>query len=590
MKNKNRTIALGVIIAILVTGLIASAGAQPYYDAYFTSIMVTNGNDTIELVGGGTAKVYDGQKTWKNLTFYNEGCGLFGADLYTKIYANDTLSGTSSERYVWLGSYSNDDWYSTLYGPAFWQYKVELWWDSGGTHYLEDRNYFNIKVVKLSVSDWSPSTLSVERGKTAASTLSISFENGGNDYMYSASMSVVDSDGLTISPDTQNLQDIASGGTKSTSFSVTAPSTATLGTHTVSFQINYNDFRGVSHSETKTTSIDVTKLSTSIALTLQPSSLKKGASTTITAKLTDGNNVALASKAIDLTIGTTSLGSVNTDSSGNAIKTYSATVDVGTYVIKASYSGSTDYGSSSATSNLIINKLDTTQTINAPSVKVGATATIATTLKDENGNPVQDASIDFYLFQNNVWLKISSATTNAVGQASITRTFDTAGDYQIKTVYAGSTNHNKVNATATLTISQFTTTMTIDIPSATQGKECTLKATLKDENGSPMQNIDIDFYIYEANTWTKIGTTKTDSNGVASLSYTPSSTGAFQVKAVFGGTTNYAQSSSTPSSLNVAMDYTLYYIGGGIIAVVIMGVAGYMVFRRRKKVAVPSQK
>ena len=94
---------------------------------------------------------------------------------------------------------------------------------------------------------------------------------------------------------------------------------------------------------------------------------------------------------------------------------------------------------------------------------------------------------------------------------------------------------------------------------------------------------DLDFYIYEENAWKKIGTAKTDSNGVASLEYTPTSTGTFQAKAMFSGTTNYAQSSSTSTDLNVAMDYTLYYIGGGMIAVAIIGVVGYIVFRRRKK-------
>jgi hypothetical protein len=62
-----------------------SGNAQPYYDAYFTSIMVTHGNGDIELISGGTAKVYDGQLTWINLTYYNERCGVFGANLYTKI-------------------------------------------------------------------------------------------------------------------------------------------------------------------------------------------------------------------------------------------------------------------------------------------------------------------------------------------------------------------------------------------------------------------------------------------------------------------------------------------------------------------------
>jgi len=492
MEKKSSIVTLGIIIAVLVSGLIVSVKAQPYYDAYFTSIMVTNGNDTIELISGGTAKVYDGQTAWENLTFYNGRCGVFGASLYTEIYLNDTLSGTSSERYVFKGAYSNDDWPSTESGPAVWKYTVKLWWDSSGTLYLEDVKTFYINVVKLFVSVWSPSTLTVERGKTTTSTLSISFKNGGNDYMYNTKMSITDSGGLEITPQSQTLQDIASGGTKSTSFSITAPNTATIGMKSVSLKVEYNDFRGVSHSETKNASITVGKLGTSIALNFQPSSLKKGSSTAMTAKLVDGNNNPLANRDINFYVGTTSIGSATTDSSGNAVKTYTANLDAGTYVINASYSGSTDYGSSSATSNLIVNP--------------------------------------------------------------------------------------------------FTTTLTIDVPSATQGKPITIKATLKDENGNPIQNANVDFQLYNGSSWKSIGSGTTDSSGVASITYTPLNTGAFQVKAVFSGTTNYSQSTSTTGSLGVGIDYTPYYIGCGTIGVVIAGVVGYMVFRRRKKATLPSQK
>jgi len=291
---------------------------------------------------------------------------------------------------------------------------------------------------------------------------------------------------LDVSPQSRSLGDISSGGTKSTSFSITAPTTATLGTHTVSFQIDYDDFRGVSHSETKTASVSVAKLGTSITLDLEPSSINIGDSTTITATLVDGNANSIENQEITFSIGATTIGTASTDSSGNAVRPYTANVDAGTYVIEASYTESTDYGPSSATNNLIVNP--------------------------------------------------------------------------------------------------FTTTLTIDVPSATEEKECTIKATLKDENDNPCMHTDLDFYIYEENAWKKIGTAKTDSNGVASIEYTPTSTGTFQFKATFGGTTNYAQSSSTSTDLNVAMDYTLYYIGGGIIAVAIIGVIGYVVFRRRRKV------
>ena len=131
------------------------------------------------------------------------------------------------------------------------------------------------------------------------------------------------------------------------------------------------------------------------------------------------------------------------------------------------------------------------------------------------------------------------------------------------------------------------TSLTIAVPSAPQGKECTIEATLKDENDNPLQNTDIDFYVCGTS---KIGTAKTDSNGVASLKFTPPTTGTYKVNAMFSGTTNYAQSSSEDVYIIlIDIDYTPYIVGGGIIALAIIGVAGYIVFRRRKK-AMPTPK
>jgi len=42
---------------------------------------------------------------------------------------------------------------------------------------------------------------------------------------------------------------------------------------------------------------------------------------------------------------------------------------------------------------------------------------------------------------------------------------------------------------------------------------------------------------------------------VVGRSYTPSKIGTFQVRALFSGATNYSQSTSLTSSLNVGMDY-----------------------------------
>jgi 5-hydroxyisourate hydrolase-like protein (transthyretin family) len=158
-----------------------------------------------------------------------------------------------------------------------------------------------------------------------------------------------------------------------------------------------------------------------------------------------------------------------------------------------------------------------------------------------------------------------------------------AGTYVVNASYAGSADYGSSSGTSNLIVNPFTTTLTIDVPSATQGQSVTLKATLIDENGNPVQGMSIQFQMYDGTSWTNMSSANTDSNGVASISYTPSSTGSFQVKAIFAGAINYASSQSTSANLNVGMNYTPYYVGGGIIVLIVLGAIGYWIFRTRRK-------
>ena len=140
------------------------------------------------------------------------------------------------------------------------------------------------------------------------------------------------------------------------------------------------------------------------------------------------------------------------------------------------------------------------------------------------------------------------------------------------------------------------TSLTLAVLSPPTEKECTIAATLKDENGNPLSNMDIDFYFCGTD---RIGTNKTDLDGVASLKlsddlplfryprlglFETKITATWKINAVFKGTTNYAQSSSEDAYIAfVLIDYTPYMVGGGLIALAIIGVVGYIVFRRRKK-------
>jgi hypothetical protein len=123
--------------------------SQPYYDAWFTHIYITNGNSEIDLIDGGTATVYDGQELETKLTFYNDACGFLGADLYTKIYEWGENEATSKETWVRKGSTDTDSFSTTRSGKTIIPYKVELWWENYGEHLLVDVKEYNVKIVNL---------------------------------------------------------------------------------------------------------------------------------------------------------------------------------------------------------------------------------------------------------------------------------------------------------------------------------------------------------------------------------------------------------------------------------------------------------
>jgi hypothetical protein len=250
MKSQVSLVTILIIVIVTCSLSIPSIRSQPYYDAWFTHIYVTNGNDEIDLINGGTAKIYDGQLAVKKLTLYNHGCGSWGADLYTRIYRNTEHVGTSSETYVSKGSSDTDEFSATLSGPATYSYKVELWWENWGEHLLVDEKQFSINVVKIWVSNWSSSELSVERGFESGK-LDITLSNGGTDLMYYVSLLVIDTSGLTITPITPVLLGhIAAGGTKTKTFTVGARGDMDPMDYSVTFRITYDDLRGVAHTET----------------------------------------------------------------------------------------------------------------------------------------------------------------------------------------------------------------------------------------------------------------------------------------------------------------------------------------------------
>jgi len=325
------------------------------------------------------SKIYQGDEDSWSFTIYNEECSvdIWGrAWFFFKFYENGRLildeyqdggtwqcnKGKSVTR-----SYS----FSAKAGPRVCDFKIELYWDHEGTPYLQDTVSFTVTIVRVYIDAWSPSSCTALLGMTTPSTLSISLKNGGNDYMYDVKISVVDSAGLQVSPQSQDLVSIVAGGSKSTSFSVTAPATLTPGTYTVKFQVAYDDFRGISHTETRSAQVLVRKSNTKITLSLESESVSVGSSITMKATLKDEMGNSICDAVVDFYIYKENtweiIDSVDTDSEGVASTIYTPTVS-GSFQIKAVYKGSNIYlESESITASLdVFEAHDIARTLNLP--------------------------------------------------------------------------------------------------------------------------------------------------------------------------------------------------------------------------------
>ena len=457
MKGKHLLLMV-LFIGILMSSLslVSLANAQQYRrGVYFDNVTVIQIHPEgkyykpIDLTNGGTAKVYDNDNLYEFLSFYdnenNENLSLTGT---VYIYENiDNELRFTDNRSVAFGFTGNSIWTTKASDPGIHHWKVELWWEN---NILEDSKEFDMWVVKLFVENWSPAPLTVEKGKTAPSSWSINFKNGGNDGMENVSISVVDLAELQITPTSQNLGNIIAGGTKSTSFSVTAPFTLPVENRTVKFQITYYDFMGISHTETMSAPVNVDRLSTSITLSVDPSSVKKDSSCTITAKLVNANGDPVANQEISFSVGTTSIGSENTYSSGKATQIFVANVDAGTYAISASFAGAVDYKPSKQTTNLTVEPFKTTLVLDIvpSSATLGDKVTIKAILKDEKGIPLPNENVEFQINDKT----IDSATTDSNGVASIQYKTSIAGTLDVKAVFAGETNYENSSTIAKLVV------------------------------------------------------------------------------------------------------------------------------------------
>jgi len=124
-----------------------------------------------------------------------------------------------------------------------------------------------------------------------------------------------------------------------------------------------------------------------------------------------------------------------------------------TYRYDQNYAPEKNFPSIRIVSKCMVSRLETSLSLEVPnSATQGQTITIVAALKDETGQSIEGATLDFYVKAGGDTIRLGSATTNASGSASILYVPTTVGDIHIEVAYGGNENYAESHASAILNI------------------------------------------------------------------------------------------------------------------------------------------
>ena len=196
------------------------------------------------------------------------------------------------------------------------------------------------------------------------------------------------------------------------------------------------------------------------------------------------------------------------------------------------------------TINTIPTTIPTTIIVTPVSGLNGKTVNLIATLTDSDSNPVSGASVQFSV--NGTIIGSVNTDTNGIATLSYTIT-QTSGTYTILANYFGNNTYAASSNTNKLTVNKTPTTIIVTPVSGLNGKTINLIATLTDSDSNPVSGASVQFSV----NGTIIGSVNTDTNGIATLSYTITQTsGTYTILANYFGNNTYAASSNT-NKLNV---------------------------------------
>ncbi len=270
------------------------------------------------------------------------------------------------------------------------------------------------------------------------------------------------------------------------------------------------------------------------------------------------DSAAIPNESLIFSIDGARIGAATTDNTGTASLTYTLDENfgAGAHLLTVAFAADDGRNPSSATTNLTINKATTTLSMSDVVGRVGDVALfVAQLTRNTDTHPIVNRAVAFSLDG----AALGSATTDSKGNATFAYTITETtgvGSHTIALAFVGDTNYIPSNDTANLTVRKTDTALKASDMAGIAGSSVNFTAALTRSNdNSALQGKTVSFAIDGVS----IGSSTTDSTGVATVAYTPSASlagAAHTLVANFAGDSNY-NASSASNSLRVTIDTAL---------------------------------
>ena len=257
--------------------------------------------------------------------------------------------------------------------------------------------------------------------------------------------------------------------------------------------------------------------------------------------LVDDNGAPLSNKAVNITLNGI-VYEMNTDENGIVSMQINLQYE-GNYPITASFSGDNLYFNTSATANIVVNKVPPVLTTSDASYSINDDKVLTATLKTKYGNPIAGKTILFTINGHEY-----TGTTDSEGVATVTVT-EEGGNHQVLVSFAGDEKLLDVTANSNLEVTKGNSQVSL-INSTIDVIPGVVQVLLTDENNNPIADktvyVEISSGIFNA---------ITDESGIANVIITGLTAGTYESAISFAEDNSY-YTSELMTNLNVVKSAT----------------------------------